>query len=35
MKWKLLACLDFENLHKEVPLVSFPVKRTVVWPGTQ
>ena len=38
MKWTLLACLDSENhpsLHKEVPQVSFPVKRTVVWPGIQ
>ena len=38
MKWTLLACLDSENhpsLHKGVPQVSFPVKRTVIWPGIQ
>ena len=38
VKWTLLACLDSENkqsLHKEVPQVSFLVKRTVVWPGIQ
>ena len=38
MKRTLPACLDSENhpsLHKEVPQVSFPVKRTVVWPAIQ
>ena len=38
MKWILLACLASENhpsLHKKVPQASFPVKRTVVWPGIQ
>ena len=38
MKRTLLAWLDSENhpsLHKEVPQVSFPVKRTVVWPRIQ
>ena len=38
VKWTLLACLDSGNHpspHKEVPQVSFPVKRTVVWPAPQ
>ena len=38
MKWTLLASLDSGNHpspHKEVPQVSFPVKRTVVWPALQ